>query len=95
MWKLKDWYVVDQILLRLLSSVLKQSDLVLFTSFEHSRPANKMASLVLAADFTFGRHVSIWTSYDLKEQFSKLALWIMHWPTIHFLRQHFVFIPSD
>ena len=58
------------------------------------RPADKMAFFVLAAGFTFGGHVSNWTIYDLTEQFSKLPLWNIHWPTVHFLHQRFVLVLS-
>ena len=51
-----------------------------------------MAFLVLAAGFTFGRHLSYWTIYDLKQQFSKLAPWNMHWPTVHLLQQRFFLV---
>ena len=54
-----------------------------------------MASLVLAAGFTFGGHLSDWAISDLKEQFSKLAPWNMHWPTVHFLQQCFVLVLSN
>ena len=37
-----------------------------------------MSFLVLTAGFSFGGHLSNWTIYDLKEQFSKLAPWNMH-----------------
>ena len=42
------------------------------------RPPNEMALLVLVAGFTFGDHFSIWTIYELKQQFPKLAPWNMH-----------------
>ena len=54
-----------------------------------------MASLVLAAGFTFGGHLRIWTIYNLKEQFSKLAPWNMHFPTVHLLQQRFVLVLPD
>ena len=54
-----------------------------------------MAFLVLAAGFTFGGHLSIWTIYDLKQQFSKLAPWNMHWPTVYLLQQRFVLVLPD
>ena len=54
-----------------------------------------MAFLVLAAGFTFGGHLSIWTIYELKQQFPKLAPWNMHWPTVHFLEQRFVLVLPD
>ena len=52
----------------------------LFGSFEHLKPvsdlrlANKMAFLVLVAVCTFGGHLSIWTIYEWKQQFPKLAI---------------------
>ena len=54
-----------------------------------------MVFLVLAAGFAFGGHLSNWTIYDLKEQFSKLAPWNMHWPTVHLLQQRFVLVLPD
>ena len=54
-----------------------------------------MAFLVFAAGFIFGGNLSIWTIYDLKKQFSKLAPLNMHWPTLHFLQQRFVLIFPD
>ena len=54
-----------------------------------------MAFLVLVAGFTFGGQLSIWTIYDLKQQFSKLAPWNMHWPTVHLLQQRFVLVLPD
>ena len=48
-----------------------------------------MAFLVLATSFTFRSHLSNWTIYDLKGQFSNLAPWHMHWPTVHLLQQRF------
>ena len=54
-----------------------------------------MAFLVLAAAFIFSGHLSNWTIYDLKEQFSMVALWNMHWPTVHFLQQQLVLVLSD
>ena len=54
-----------------------------------------MDFLVLTAGFTFGGHLSIWTNYDLKEQFSKLATWNVHWPTVHLLLQRFVLVLPD
>ena len=53
-----------------------------------------MDFLMLPAGFTFG-DLSKWTFYDLKEQFSKLAPWNMHWPTVHLLQQRFVLVPSN
>ena len=53
-----------------------------------------MAFLALAAGFILAGHLSNWTIYDLKEQFSKLAPWNMHWPTVHFLQQRFVLVLS-
>ena len=54
-----------------------------------------MAFLVLAAGFTFGGHLSIWTIYDSKRQLSKLAPWNMHRPTVNLLQQCFVFALPD
>ena len=54
-----------------------------------------MAFLVLVAGFTFGDHISIWTVYDLKQLFSKLAPWNMQWPTVHLLQQRFVLVLPD
>ena len=54
-----------------------------------------MALLVHAAGFTFGGHLSNWTIYDLKQQFSKLAPWNMHWAIVHLLQQRFVLVPSN
>ena len=59
------------------------------------RLANEMAFLVPAAGYAFGGHLSNWTIYDLKQQFSKLAPWNMHLPTVHFLQQRFVLVLSD
>ena len=53
-----------------------------------------MAFLLRAAGFTFEGHLSIWAIYDSKEQFSKLALWSMHWPTV-LLQQRFVLVLPD
>ena len=49
-----------------------------------------MALLVLAAGFTFGGHLSIWTIYELKQQFTKLAPWNMHWPTVHWILERYI-----
>ena len=54
-----------------------------------------MAFLVLAAGFAVGGHLSNWTIYDFKQQFSKLAPWNIHWPTVHFLQQRFVLVLSN
>ena len=54
-----------------------------------------MAFLVPAAGFAFEGHLSNWTIYDLKEQFSKLVPWNMHLTTVHFLQQRFVLVLSD
>ena len=54
-----------------------------------------MAFLVPAAGFAFEDHLSNWTIYDLKEQFSKLTPWNIHLLTVHFLQQRFVLIFSD
>ena len=54
-----------------------------------------MAFLVPAACFAFEGHLSKWTIDDLEEQFSNLAPWNMHLPTVHFLKQHFVLVLSD
>ena len=35
--------------------------------------------------------LSYWTIYDLKEPFSNLVTWNMHWPAVHFLQQRFDF----
>ena len=59
------------------------------------RPANEMAFFVLAAGFVFEGHLSNWTIYDLKEQFSKLFPWNMHLPTVHFLQQRILLVLSD
>ena len=59
------------------------------------RPAKEMAFLVHAAGFALEGHLSNWTMYDLKEQFSKLAPWNMHLPTVHFLQQCFILVLSD
>ena len=59
------------------------------------RPANEMAFLVPAAGFAFEDHLSNWKIHDLKEQFSNLAPWNMHLPTVHFLQQRFVLVLSD
>ena len=54
-----------------------------------------MTFLVLAAGFAFGDHLSNWTIYDLKKQFSKLSPWNMQWPNVHFLPKRFVLVLSD
>ena len=54
-----------------------------------------MAFLVLAAGFTFGGHLTIWTTYELKQQFPKLAPWNIHWPTVHLLQQCLVLVLPD
>ena len=59
------------------------------------RPANEMAFLVAAAAFAFEGHLSNWTIYDLKEQFSNLAPWNIYLPTVYFFQQHFVLVLSD
>ena len=58
------------------------------------KPAKEIALLVLVAGFTFAGHLSYWISYDLKEQLSKLALWNIHWSTVHILGQRFVLVLS-
>ena len=60
-----------------------------------SRPAKEMALLVHATCFTFEGHLGNWTIYNLTEQFSELAPWNIHLPTVHFLQQCFVLILSD
>ena len=54
-----------------------------------------MAFLMLAAGFTFAGRPSIWTMYELKQQFLKLAPWDMNWPTVHLLQQRFVLLLPD
>ena len=54
-----------------------------------------MAFLVPAAGFAFEGHLSNWTIYDLKEQFSNLAPWNMHLPKHCFSQQCFVLVLSD
>ena len=86
--KLEDWYIVDQTILRyrietnlfglilfFLCMDLLQVVYIIWTlkPVNDSRPANKMAFLVSTAGFAFEGHLSNWTIYDLKKQFSKLA----------------------
>ena len=54
-----------------------------------------MAFLVPAAGFAFEDHLSNWTIYDLKQQFSKLPSWNMRLSIVHFLQQRFVLALSD
>ena len=78
---------------------LKQSDVVYIIwtlkPTNDLRPAHEMAFLVLAAGFTFASHLSNRTTYDLKEQFSNLSPWYMHWQTVHFLQLRLAFVLSD
>ena len=64
-------------------------------SFFHCMDLSVVVFWVFAAGFTFGGHLSNWTIYDLKQQFSKLAIWNMHWPTIHFMQQRLVLVLCD
>ena len=54
-----------------------------------------MAFLVPAPGFAFENHLVNWTIYALTEQFSKLAPWSMHLPTVQSLQQRFVLVLSD
>ena len=93
-----------------LCTIFKQIDLILFSFVWISqvvyiiwtlkpvhdlRPAKEMAFLVPAPGFAFESHLVNWTIYDLTEQFSKLAPWSMHLPTVQSLQQRFVLVLSD
>ena len=109
--KLRDSYFVDQTLGYLGPYLGKSiSSRFFFPCMDSSQVAYIIWILKPVNDFKTGRrngflgacgwitsagHLSNLTIYDLKEQFSKLAPWNMHWPTVHFLQQHFVLVLSD